>query len=140
MANAETLVCWDSEDRFAIGVRLKTLNGYSLAETEQLVELDSGYTGELLVPWNMYVDLELYVWESPEEEWSLGISVSNEYFEMPSSQALLSIPRLGQELEVSIDTFEGNEQFLIGRAFIRRYKILFDGPGNRVCFVQEAGS
>jgi hypothetical protein len=138
MADAETLVCWDSEDIFAIGARLKTPGGYSLIDTEQLIELDSGYSGELLVPWKMYVDLELYGWEYPEEEWSLGISVSGEHFEMPLSKAVLSIPRLGQDLEVSTDTFEGNEQFLIGRAFMRRYKILLDGPENRVCFIQKA--
>lgn len=136
MANEETLICWDSEDIFAIGVRLKTPNGYSLTDTEQLVELDSGYSGELLVPWKMYVDLELYGWEYPEEEWSLGISVSGEYFEMPLSKAVLSIPGLKQDIGVRIDTFEGNEQFLIGRGLMRRYAILLDGPKNRVCITR----
>ena len=139
MADAENLICWDSEDIFAIGVRLQTPGGQFHADTEELVELDTGYGGDVLVPWEMYVDLELYGWEYPEEQWSVGISVSGEEFEMPLSRGVLVVPRLGREFDVSMDTFEGNEQFLVGRGFIRRHKVLLDGPGNRVCFFMEPG-
>ncbi|OGO42512.1 MAG: hypothetical protein A2Z04_01665 [Chloroflexi bacterium RBG_16_57_9] len=137
MADAEKLTCWDSEDVFTIGIRLKTLGGQFHVDDEEPVELDTGYGGDLLVPWEMYTALELYGWEYPEEHWSVGISVSGERFEMPLSQGILVIPRLGREFEVLIDTFEGNEQFLIGRGFIRKHRILLDGPGNRVCFFAE---
>jgi hypothetical protein len=43
MANAEELICWDSQDIFAIGVHLKTPGGHFHADTEEPVELDTGY-------------------------------------------------------------------------------------------------
>ena len=138
MANAENLICWDSEDVFAIGALLRTPGGQFHADAEELVELDTGYGGDVLVPWEMYVDLELYGWEYPEDQWSVGISVSGEEFEVPLSRGVLVVPRLGREFDVQIDTFEGNEQFLIGRGFIRRHKVLLDGPGGRVCFFPES--
>ncbi len=134
MADAEKLICWDSQNIFAIGIRLKTPGGQFHAQTEEPVELDTGYGGDVLLPWEMYVDLELYGWECPKEHWSVGLSVSGEKFEMPSSRGVLVVPKLGREFDVRIETFEGNEQFLIGRGFIRRHKILLDGPGSRVCF------
>lgn len=113
------------------------LGGKFHADTEELVELDTGYGGEVLVPWATYLALELYGWEFPEEQWSIGITVSGQKFEMPLSRGILAIPRLGREFEVQIDTFEGNEQFLIGRGIIRRHKILLDGPADGVCFFTE---
>ncbi len=83
------------------------------------------------------VDLELYGWEYPDEDWAMGISVSGEILDMPLSRGMLVIPKLGREFEVRIDTFEGNEQFLIGRGVIRRRKLSLDGPNNRVCFLTE---
>jgi hypothetical protein len=103
MADPEELICWDSQDIFAIGVRLEAPNGRFHSDTEELVELDTGYGGDVLVPWGMYVDLELYGWEYPEE------------FEMPLSRGILVVPKLGREFDVRIDTFEGNEQLLKGR-------------------------
>ncbi len=35
--------------------------------------------------------------------------------------------------EVFTETFEGNDEFSLGRSFIRKFKVLLDGPGNRVC-------
>ena len=139
MVDTGKLICWDSEDIFAISIRLKTPGGQFHADAEEPVELDTGYGGDVLVPWEMYVGLELYGWEYPQEHWSVGISVSGEEFEMPLSRGVLVVPKLGLDFEVRIDTFEGNKQFLIGRGFIRRHRVLLDGPNNRVCFLAEAG-
>ena len=35
---------------------------------------------------------------------------------------------------------EDNDQFLIGRAFIRKHRLLFDGPANRVCVIPAAAT
>jgi len=53
MANTERLTCWSSEDAFVIGVQLRTIDGQFHAETEELVEVDTGYAGDVLVPWNL---------------------------------------------------------------------------------------
>ena len=108
--------------------------------TEELVELDTGYTGEVLAPWRLYVALELYGWEVAEELWSEGISVTGETFAMPLSEAILRVPQLNAAFPVEVDTFEGNEQFLIGRAFLRKHRLLLDGPASRVCMIPSTAT
>ena len=95
-----------------------------------MVQLDTGYDGELLLPYKLYQGLALYQWEYPEEYWAVGKTVSGE---MAKGQVL--IPKWNVALEVFIETFEGNEEFLLGRSFIRKFKVLLDGPGNKVCLV-----
>jgi len=137
MANTERLTCWSSEDAFVIGVQLRTIDGQFHAETEELVEVDTGYAGDVLVPWNLYIDLELYGWELDEELWSVGISISGEVFPLVLSRGYIVIPRLGQEFLVLIDSFEGNDQFLIGRSFLRRLRMLLDGPEGQTCLLGD---
>ena len=54
---------------------------------------------------------------------------------MPNSRARLIIPELNLSLPVIIDTFEGNVEFLIGRALMRQLRILLDGPNGQTCIV-----
>lgn len=137
MADQACLICWDITDAFAIGIQLMTPDGCLYTESEQLVDLDTGYDGELLVPYDLYVSLGLRDWEFPKELWSTGLTVSGESLSMALSRAFVVIPRLGQQYQVLVDTFEGNTEFLIGRAFMREHKILLDGPAGRVCLVTE---
>jgi len=48
------------------------------SESEELVQLDTGYDGELLLPYKLYQGLALYQWEYPEEYWAVGKTVSGE--------------------------------------------------------------
>lgn len=135
MASPTWVICWDSVDVFTIGVQFQALGGAVHADVEEMVELDTGYAGEVLVPWHLYIGLDLYRWELEEELWSVGVSVTGENFTMPLSRAVLRIPKLEATFLVQVDTFEDNDQFLIGRALIRKHRVLFDGPANRVCVI-----
>ena len=137
MADQEGLICWKHSDKFLIGVQLKNPGGQLHSPSEDLIELDTGYEGDVLVPYDLYVEMELYGWEYPEIFWTTGRTVSGEVFQMSLSYGYLVIPKLGRESSVTIDTFEGNEEFLIGRAFIRRHKFLLDGPAGQTCLVLE---
>lgn len=132
---ARRSICWDSEDLFAIGIQIRTFAGMVHSESEELVQLDTGYDGELLLPYKLYQDLALYQWEYPEEYWSVGKTVSGEILELILAKGQVLIPRWNVALEVFIETFEGNEELLLGRSFIRKFKVLLDGPGNKVCLV-----
>jgi hypothetical protein len=140
MASATALICWDAADVFAMGVQLQAPDGRVHSPNEELVELDTGYTGEVLAPWRLYVALELYGWEVAEELWSEGISVTGETFPMPLSEAILRVPKLDATFSVQVDTFEDNDQFLIGRAFLRKHRLLLDGPASRVCIIPSAAT
>jgi len=69
--------------------------------------------------------------------WSVGISISGEVFPLVLSRGYIVIPRLGQEFLVLIDSFEGNDQFLIGRSFLRRLRMLLDGPEGQTCLLGD---
>jgi len=101
------------------------------------VQLDTGYDGELLLPYKLYQGLTLYQWEYPEEYWPVGKTVSGEIIELILAKGQVLIPRWNVALEVFIETFEGNGEFLLGRSFIRKFKVLLDGPGNKVCLIDS---
>ena len=134
---AKESICWDSEDFFAIGIQVATFAGAIHSESEELVQLDTGYDGELLLPYKLYQDLALYQWEYPEEYWPVGKTVSGEMIELILAKGQVLIPRWNVALEVFIETFEGNEELLLGRSFIRKFKVLLDGPGNKVCLMDS---
>jgi predicted aspartyl protease len=133
---AKETICWDSQDIFSIGIQIRNFAGMVHSESEELVQLDTGYDGELLLPYELYQGLALYQWEYPEEYWPVGKTVSGEIIELILAKGQVLIPRWGVVLEVFIETFEGNnEEFLLGRSFIRKFKVLLDGPGNEVCLI-----
>jgi len=134
----EETICWDSEDLFAIGIQIRTFGGMLHSEAEELVQLDTGYDGELLLPYKLYQDLALYQWEYPEEYWPVGKTVSGEIIELILAKGQVLIPRWNIALEVFIETFEGNEELLLGRSFIRKFKVLLDGPSNKVCLIDSS--
>jgi hypothetical protein len=135
LQEARSSICWDSEDFFAIGIQIRTFAGMVHSESEELIQLDTGYDGGLLLPYKLYQDLALYRWEYPEEYWPVGKTVSGEIIELMLAKGQVLIPRWNVALEVFIETFEGNAEFLLGRGFIRKFRVLLDGPGNKVCLV-----
>ncbi len=133
-------VCWDTPDRFAFRLQLVTLDGRPHASSPELVDLDTGYDGEVLVPYALYVSSGLSDWELPQAQWSTGLTVSGESLVLPASRALLVIPELRLQADVLVDTFEENTEFLIGRTFMRRLRILLDGPADRTCILPDESS
>jgi hypothetical protein len=136
MASTAPLGCFTSEDGYAIVIQLKDPAGQPITD-EILVELDTGYSGDLLVPWAVYLEAELFGWELPEAEWKLGVMLSGQWVDMPQSEATLEIPLFNQAYPVRVDTFEANTEFLIGRNFLKQHRILLDGPGHQVCFLPD---
>ncbi|MBI3761318.1 MAG: hypothetical protein HY260_05575 [Chloroflexi bacterium] len=100
-----------------------------------MINLDTGYDGEVLVPYDLYISSGLKDWEFPQAHWSTGLTASGEPLVMPISRAVLAIPELGLRLSVVVDTFEGNNELLIGRALIRQLRVLLDGPTSKTCIL-----
>lgn len=101
------------------------------------VPIDTGYDGEVLIPFELYAELGLFKWERPEEDWGIGETVSKETLVLPAADAEVLIPALGIAVPVMVETFWDNEEFLIGLRFVRRYKWLLDGPAGRTCLLTE---
>lgn len=135
MADTTQRLCWPSPDYYVIGIQVKNFKGQLHAGTETPVMLDTGYDGELLLPYDLYERLELGAWQYPEKYWSVGLTASGERLIMPLSRARLIVSQWKREFEVLVDTFPGNAEFLVGRAFMRRFKFELDGPNGQTCLI-----
>ncbi len=135
MADKEE-ISWPYNLHPCLGVRLKTASGeeYPLTD-EKLVMVDTGYSGEVLLPRNLYQDLGFNMWEEPEPDRFIlgdGSSVS-----MIAARGHLLVPKLRSEpFPVRIHRILGENQdtneIIIGVRFIKRFELLLDGPANKV--------
>ena len=96
-------------------------------------QIDTGYSGELLIPHFWYERLGLQDWTATEAPF--GQTVSGEPLDLIEAIGIVEIPRLREEVTVVVQTFENNNRLLIGRAFIRRYKLILDGPNKLTCIL-----
>ena len=97
--------------------------------------IDTGYSGEVLLPKSLYEKLGFNKWEEPElEEFELGDGSS---MQVIAASGYVLIPKLHPEpfsvrvhrpYEEEIDT----DEIIIGVEFIKRFKLLLDGPSAKV--------
>ena len=131
------LICWDNTPSgYVLGIRVQSPEGGWHSPDEELVQLDTGYDGELLVPWQLYDELRLYRWEYPQRFWAQGHTVSGATIQLCLSEGG-EIPRANVKRQVFIDSFAGNEEFLLGRAFLNGLQVLLNGQADRTCLLVE---
>ena len=104
---------------------------------ESAFRLDTGYPGQLLISTDLYEKLGLHLAELPEKEFGVYRTASG-LVEVKRSQALVTIPDLGIDMEVIVETprrilFERN---LVGRELINRLKLLLDGEKGEDCIIE----
>jgi len=104
---------------------------------ESAFRLDTGYPGQLLISTDLYEKLGLHLAELPEKEFGVYRTASG-LVEVKRSQALVTIPDLGIDMEVIVETprrilFERN---LVGRELINRLKLLLDGVKGEDCIIE----
>jgi len=129
--------CWRYlEDKPPIpSVRIK-VHGVK-GSLESIFRLDTGYPGQLLISTDLYERLELYLSELPEKEFGVYRTASG-LVEMKRSRALITIPNLGIDMEVIIETprrtlFKRN---LVGRELINKLKLLLDSAKGEDCVIE----
>jgi hypothetical protein len=135
MANDVRLICWSTPDRLGIGIQVRNLAGQSHYQSEELVQIDTGYSEELLVPEALFEALSLSRWQLPDVIAAQGITVTEQVIQFNEAPVDIIIPKTGEQHRVFAQTFAGNTRFLIGRAFLRRFKVLLDGPGSYTCLL-----
>ncbi len=136
MANGVHLICWEASDRFGIGIQIKNLAGIAHKEGEEIVQIDSGYSEEILLPYSLYESLDLNRWRLPSSLSPHGTTVTGQIIHFMESYADVQIPKTGEHYRVIAQTFSGNTRFLIGRGFLRRIRVLLDGVEARTCIWQ----
>lgn len=137
MANGNRLTCWPTPDRLGLGLQVKNLAGQQHHPTEEFVQLDTGYSEELLIPYSLFEALNLQHWQLPHALAPYGTTVTGQIIHFLEAYTEVMIPQTGERHRVIAQTFVGNTRFLIGRAFIRRFQILLDGPGRQTCLLRS---
>jgi len=135
MADRVRLTCWSSPNRLVIGIKIKNWPGKLHSEVEELVQIDTGYSEEILVPYSLFEKLNLQYWCLPEQEKPVGTTVTGQLIHFIEASAEVIIQKTGEQHSVIVQTFVGNTRFLIGRAFLRRFKVILDGPGKQTCLL-----
>ncbi len=135
MADRVRLECWPTADRLGIGIQLRNLNGQLHHQTEEFVQIDTGYSEEILLPYDLFESLNLLHWRLPFSGETYGSTVTGQVIHFIQAHLDVIIPRSGQEFRIIAQTFVGNDRFLIGRAFLRRLKVILDGLGQQTCLM-----
>jgi predicted aspartyl protease len=140
MADDVRLICWPTPDRLGIGIQVRNLAGQEHHQTEELIQIDTGYSEELLIPQVLFEALNLARWQLPDSIAAQGTTITGQIIKFDEAPVDVIIPKTGEQHRVTAQTFAGNIRFLIGRAFLRRFKVLLDGPGSQTCFLAPASS
>lgn len=135
MADELRLTCWHTPDRLALNIQLQNLAGVLHNPDAGLVQIDTGYSEELLIPHFVFDELNLAFWQRPDSITGQGITVTGQVIHFTESILDVLIPDAGIRQRVVVQTFPQNNRFLLGRAFLRRYKIILDGPGAQTCLL-----
>jgi len=135
MADDIRLICWTTPDRLGIGIQIRNLAGELHNSVEELVQLDTGYSEDLLIPHALFEALNLARWQLPDTMAAQGTTVTGQTINFNEAPVDVIVPRTGEQHRVIAQTFAQNTRLLIGRAFLRRFKVLLDGPGGQTCLL-----
>ncbi|MHA1799153.1 MAG: hypothetical protein ACTSVY_11980 [Candidatus Helarchaeota archaeon] len=112
---------------------LKIINPFKDDETDWMDAIvDTGYDGGLLVPLKTYMEAELNKIELPIDYWDVGESISGEITLLQAALALVKIKGMKKLIELKIETFNKNQEVIIGLNGIRNILLCLDGQKNEL--------
>jgi predicted aspartyl protease len=135
MASNVRLICWTTPDRLGIELQVRNLAGQVHHPTAELVQIDTGYSEELLIPQAVLEALTLAHWQLPDAVAAQGSTVTGQLIRFYEAPVDILIPDASVQQRVIAQTFVNNTRFLLGRAFLRRFKVMLDGPGGQTCLL-----
>lgn len=138
MANDVRLICWSTPDRLGIGMQVKNLAGQVHRQEAEFVQIDTGYSEALLIPQALFDSLNLAFWQLPDSVAAQGTTVTGQVIHFREAPVDIVIPNAGIQQRVIAQTFSQNTRFLLGRAFLRHFKLILDGPGGQTCLLLSA--
>ena len=127
--------CWNYQDlngRAKIPVIPLEITVGSIKEENNYL-IDTGFDGCLLIPESTYKNFKLHQFELPPDLWAYGESISGELKPLRCSRALVKCNELNFSQVLEIETFEGNNQYLVGLEFLKKYQTLLIGDKEQCC-------
>ena len=140
MANETEEISWAYKDKHPhMGIRLVSPGDIEYpVGTEELVLLDTGWSGGIVLPIRIYEQLELQRWEKPDivpYELADGSDMN-----MYEAEGFLFVPKLNNRYEVafyrSVDKGQDSNEILLGIDFINNFKLLLDGPAQKLSVIK----
>ena len=136
-------ISWSYDDGSpCLGIRLKTYNGSeypSESPEEILVFIDTGYDGEICIPWRIYAELGFERWEEPEskeyetaDKRVISMKVANGCILIPKHSPVIIPVKVETPTE---EEHTDEEEIIIGAKFIKRFRLLLDGPAEKACLL-----
>lgn len=138
MANDVRLICWSTPDRLGLGIQVRNLAGQVHRQEAEFVQIDTGYSEALLIPQLLFDSLNLAFWQLPDSVAAQGTTVTGQVIHFREAPVDIVIPNAGIQQRVIAQTFSQNTRFLLGRAFLRHFKLILDGPGGQTCLLLPA--
>lgn len=138
MANDVRLICWSTTDRLGLGIQVRNLAGQVHRQEAEFVQIDTGYSEALLIPQLLFDSLNLAFWQLPDSVAAQGTTVTGQVIHFREAPVDIVIPNAGIQQRVIAQTFSQNTRFLLGRAFLRHFKLILDGPGGQTCLLLPA--
>lgn len=101
-----------------------------------LTKVDTGYPGHLMVSTEVYREASLNLAEFPEREFGVYRTATG-LVEVKRARALVEVVRAGLVGELVVETprylrFNRN---LLGRGFLKRFRLLLDGKQSQGCLL-----
>ncbi len=113
----------NAEHHYAPMVKAVLYDPLGLRNTEVELLIDTGFSGGVLVPLRVYIDLELHHFEEPKVAGSTAIGYS---IELRKSRGLIKID--GETLRCTIYSALGVKRPLLGREVLARIGMLYNPP------------
>ncbi|MHA1972470.1 MAG: hypothetical protein ACTSW1_05745 [Candidatus Hodarchaeales archaeon] len=89
--------------------------------------IDTGYDGEILIPYQLFKELNLEAFEFSLDIVSYAETASGELLKLLSANASVMIEGIDISLLVIIDSHKECKEVLIGRRFLENYNLLLQG-------------
>lgn len=101
-----------------------------------LTKIDTGYSGQLMVSTEAYREASLNLVEFPEREFGVYRTAAG-LVEVKRARALVEVLGTGfvGELVVETPRYLRFERNLLGRGFLRRFRLLLDGEKSQGCLL-----
>ncbi|MHA1266111.1 MAG: clan AA aspartic protease [Candidatus Helarchaeota archaeon] len=90
--------------------------------------IDTGFDGEILIPRDLYDDLNLKAYEYSMDVVSIAETATGEQLELISASGSVQIKGLDLISIITVDSHKKCREVIIGRQFLESYHTLLKGP------------
>lgn len=90
--------------------------------------IDTGYDGNLMVPYEIFKELNLFKYQFPEDMEAIGELVTGDKIRIMSAEALITLENTEVDFIVLVDTFEECHEVVLGREMVNMFLMTLNGP------------